>query len=65
MLKIEWDIEKNELLKQTRDVCFEDVERAIYEEKVLDIIPHFNQKKYPKQNIIIVKISNFYIMFLL
>jgi len=59
MLKIEWDLEKNETLKQNRNVCFEDVERAIYEEKVIDIIPHFNKDKYPNQNILIVKFHDY------
>ena len=59
MLKVEWDIEKNIILKETRDICFEDVENAILENQVLDIIPHFNKEKYPNQNIIIVKLRNY------
>ena len=59
MLKVEWSIEKNKLLKESRGVCFEDVELAILENRVIDIIPHFNREKYPNQNIIIVKFQNY------
>lgn len=59
MIKIEWDNEKNENLKLNRDVCFEDVERAILDNQLIDILPHFNQEKYPKQNILIVLLNNY------
>ena len=58
MLRIEWNNEKNEYLKETRGICFEDVKRAILEDKILDIIPHFNQK-FPHQEIIIVLLNNY------
>jgi len=58
MLKFEWSIDKNEYLKVTRDICFEDVKRAILEDKVLDIIPHFN-KKYPHQEVLIIILHNY------
>lgn len=57
--KIEWDIEKNSLLKEKRAVCFEDVENAINNDNILDIRPHPNQKKYPHQKIIVVKINDY------
>jgi len=59
LIKIEWDNEKNEKLKQDRDVCFEDVERAILDNQLVDILPHFNQEKYPNQNILIVLLNNY------
>ena len=58
MLRFEWDNDKNEYLKETRDICFEDVKRAILEDKVLDVIPHFN-KKYSHQEILIVILNNY------
>ncbi len=58
-LLIEWDVKKNESLKQERDVGFEDVELAIIEGKLLDILPHFNQRKYPNQQIFIVEIRGY------
>jgi len=59
LIKVEWNNEKNEDLKQNRDVCFEDVQNAILNDKVVDIIPHFNQNRYPNQKIIIVKLNNY------
>jgi uncharacterized DUF497 family protein len=59
LIKIEWSNEKNELIKKTRNVCFEDVYNAILNDKILDIIPHPNQNKYPNQKIIILKINNY------
>lgn len=59
MIRLEWNNEKNEILKQTRGVCFEDVERAVLEDKLLDIIPHFNQEKYPHQEIMVVILNDY------
>jgi uncharacterized DUF497 family protein len=39
-----WDNEKNELLKKTRGVCFEQVVLLMERGKVLDIMEHPNQK---------------------
>jgi len=58
LLKLEWSHEKNEILKQTRNICFEDVERAIVEDALVDIIPHFNSN-YPHQEIMVVKINGY------
>jgi len=56
---INWSEEKNSILKQTRDVCFEDVELAIMSDRVIDIIPHHNLAKYPNQELMIVTINNY------
>lgn len=58
-MKFEWNEEKNTQLKQQRDVCFEDVLLAINEGRLLDIIPHPNQKSYSHQNILIVMIRHY------
>ena len=58
LIRLEWDNEKNETLKQTRNICFEDVERAILDDKLLDVIPHFN-KKFPHQEIMVVLLNNY------
>lgn len=57
--RIEWNREKNETLKQSRDVCFEDIENAIDDNRVLDIIPHHNPEKYPNQKVLIVQINDY------
>lgn len=58
-MTINWSNEKNNILKQTRDVCFEDVELAIISDRVLDIVPHHNKDKYPNQELMIVMIHNY------
>ena len=54
---IEYSAEKDILLRELRDVGFEDIIEAIEEEKLLDDIDHFNQDKYPNQRIYIVQIK--------
>lgn len=54
-----WSDEKNELLKNERDVCFEDVVTLINEDKILDIIAHPNREKYPNQNIYILRMQGY------
>ena len=51
--------EKNDLLRRTRNVCFEDVLLAIESDNLLAIIEHNNQIKYRWQKILIVKINNY------
>lgn len=58
-MEIRWSDEKNSILKQTRNVSFEDVENAIMNDKVLDIVPHHNQEKYAHQKLMIITIRNY------
>lgn len=57
--KIEWNIEKNRILKEKRAVCFEDVENAINNGDFLDVRPHPNQEKYSHQKIMVVRINGY------
>jgi uncharacterized DUF497 family protein len=54
-----WDNEKNELLKSTRGVCFEQVVLLMEKEEVLDTIEHPNQERYPGQKIAVVMIDTY------
>ena len=58
-LKIEFNEEKNILLKETRGVCFEDVIEAIRKNKIIDDLEHYRQKKYPDQRMLVVRIKNY------
>ncbi len=58
-MNFRWNLEKNELLKKERGVCFEDVVTQIYDDNILDIIKHPNQKKYPGQHIYIIVLQNY------
>lgn len=57
--KIEFSEEKNLILKETREVSFDDVLDAIGKGEILDDIQHPNKKKYPKQKILVIKINNY------
>jgi len=54
-----FDRKKNAKLKVERGVSFEDVIYCINEEHVLDILPHPNQKEYPRQMVLVVNINNY------
>ena len=58
-MQINWNHKKNRILKDQRDVCFEDVELAIMSDRVLDILPHHLPDKYPNQKIIIVTLKDY------
>ena len=54
-----WDNEKNELLKSTRGVCFEQVVLLMEIGEVLDTIEHPNQERYLGQKIAVVMIDTY------
>ena len=54
-----WDNEKNELLKNDRGVCFEQVVLLMERGEVLDTIEHPNQERYPGQKIAVVMIDTY------
>jgi uncharacterized DUF497 family protein len=58
-MQIRWSDEKNAALKRSRNVSFEDVENAIMNNNVLDIIPHHNQDKFVHQELMIVWMHNY------
>jgi uncharacterized DUF497 family protein len=58
-MRYEWNEEKNRLLKDSRDVGFEEVLLAIDEGRLLDVIPHHNLEKYPNQKLFIVRIRGY------
>ena len=54
-----WDNDKNNQLKHTRGICFEQVILQIDKGELLDIVTHTNKLKYPKQKMLIVNINNY------
>ena len=52
--RIEFSEEKNLLLKETREIGFEDVIVAIEKKEILDDLRH-GSKKYPHQRILVIK----------
>ncbi len=59
MFMARWDPKKNELLKATRNVSFEQVEECMRNGEVLDDYEHPNQAKYPGQKIMVVRINGY------
>jgi len=59
MKYFDWNDEKNELLKKTRGVSFEEVELAIALGDLIDRVRHSNPAKYPNQRVFLVKIDNY------
>ena len=55
----DWNAEKNEWLKQEREVCFEDVKAALENGKLLDTVPHYNKRQYPTQKILVVEMQGY------
>lgn len=55
----EFNLEKNITLLETRGICFEDIIVLIKENKILDIINHPNQVRYPKQKIYVIDVDGY------
>jgi hypothetical protein len=54
-----WNIEKNEMLKQERNVSFEEVIFHIQRGDLLAILEHHNKDRYPGQKIFVVNIDDY------
>ena len=54
-----WDNEKNELLKNIRGVCFEQVVILLEREDIVETVEHPNQDRYPGQKIATVRIEDY------
>ena len=54
-----WDNDKNELLKSSRGVCFEQVVILMEREDILETVEHPNQNKYQGQKIATVMIDDY------
>lgn len=54
-----WSKEKNQQLKQERDVSFEDVVFHVQNGDLLDVLDHPNQEKYSGQRLLVVNINDY------
>lgn len=59
MKKINWNADKNSLLKKTRNISFEDVVFCLENGDVLDKLQHPNKDKYPNQQLFVVEIDGY------
>jgi len=55
----DFDPEKNEKLISLRGISFEEIIVALSTEKLLDIIEHPNQEKYPHQKMYVVEHNDY------
>jgi len=59
MKPLRWNAEKNKQLKAERRIDFDTVAVAINQGRVLDIVEHPNQEKYPSQKILVLAINQY------
>jgi len=55
----DWNDDKNEVLKKSRGVSFEQVVLAIVSGDLVDRVKHPNAEKYPNQRVFLVKIEDY------
>ena len=59
MKLFDWNEEKNELLRQDRDITFEEIIFHLSHGGLLDDIEHPNQQQYPGQRILVVNVEGY------
>jgi hypothetical protein len=59
MKLLRWNKSKNDLLRSERGVSFEEIEVAIEQGNLLDIVAHPNRGKYPNQKIFVVRLLDY------
>lgn len=59
MKYFDWDEKKNDKLKETRDVSFEEIVLAVSNNQILDVLIHPNKDKYPNQRMFVIELFNY------
>lgn len=54
-----WSEKKNEQLKQSRGISFEDVVLALESGGLLDVLIHPNPRQYPNQKVLVVAVMEY------
>ncbi len=54
-----WSEKKNEQLKQSRGISFEDIVLAIESGGLLDVLAHPNPRQYPNQKVLVVAVMEY------
>lgn len=55
----DWSTDKNERLKEQRDITFEDIVFHILHDGLLDVLEHPNKEQYPGQMIFVVDVEGY------
>jgi uncharacterized DUF497 family protein len=59
MKPFRWGPAKNDLLKQERNISFEEITVAVEAGGLLEIVPHPKPSKYPRQRIMVVEVAGY------
>jgi uncharacterized DUF497 family protein len=59
MKYFDWNEEKNRLLKERRNISFEEIVLSIDNGGLLDVVEHHDQTRYPDQKLLIVNVDNY------
>ncbi len=59
MKEYRYSYEKNEWLKKKRNIDFEKIKRALSNKRLVEVINHPNNKKYPNQRIFLMRIRKY------
>lgn len=59
MKPFRWSPEKNDLLKAERGISFEEIVVAVEAGALLEVVPHPNAKRYPRQQVMVVEVIGY------
>lgn len=59
MIYFDWNIEKNNTLKESRNISFEIIVVQIENGNILDILEHPNKEKYGNQKIYVIDVNDY------
>ena len=59
MKPFRWSPEKNDLLKTERGISFEEITVAVEAGALLEVVPHPNAAKYPRQKVMVVGVAGY------
>lgn len=59
MKPFRWSSDKNDWLKSERGVSFEEITVAVEAGSLLQVVPHPNPKKYPRQKVLVVEVAGY------
>ncbi len=59
MKSFRWSPEKNDLLKAERGISFEEITVAVEAGGLLEVVPHPNARKYPRQKVMVVQVTGY------
>ena len=59
MRYFDWSTDKNERLKEQRDITFEEIVFHIFHDGLLDVLENPNKEQYPGQRIFVVDVEGY------